>query len=143
MGLDGRDSVQLPKNHNPDAGAEHTLPDPNGVLGRTGSLQASVREMNLVLMAVLSCLILLLWSDQSQCLLCRHGDVQHFFTIVHPKSTLLNQAPFYLSRNLRKSPTACLSLSLHELLSLSSPFTSHTHSARCIFTRASQRPYSS
>lgn len=70
MGLDGRDSVQLPKNRNPDAGAEHTLPDPNGVLGRTGSLQASVREMNLVLTAVLPYLVLLLWSDQSQCLLC-------------------------------------------------------------------------
>lgn len=75
--------------------------------------------------------------------LAGHGDEQHFFTVVHPKSTLPNQAPFYPSRNLRKSPTACLSLSLHELLSLSSPFTSHTHSARWIFTRASQRPYSS
>lgn len=44
MGLNSRDFVQLPENQNPDAGAEHMLPDRNDVLGERGSQQVSARE---------------------------------------------------------------------------------------------------
>lgn len=60
MGFNSRDFVQLPKNHNPDAGAEHMLPDRNDVLGKRGSWQVSVREKNLILSPALPYLVLLL-----------------------------------------------------------------------------------
>lgn len=44
VGFNSRDFVQLPKNHSPDAGAEHMLPDRNDVLGKRGSQQVSVRH---------------------------------------------------------------------------------------------------
>lgn len=52
MGFDSRESVQLPKNHNPDAGTEHMLPNRAGVLGKTARLQVSASETNLILFAL-------------------------------------------------------------------------------------------
>lgn len=70
VGFSSRDFVQLPENHNPDAGAEHMLPDRNDVLAKRGSRQASVREKNLILSPAPPYLVLLLGSDKSRHCLC-------------------------------------------------------------------------
>lgn len=117
VGFNSRDFVQLPKNHSPDAGAEHMLPDRNDVLGKRGSQQVSVRHW----FWVQHCLALS-FSWHCLCISNWLGLEVYFFIMLHPEST---------SPEANSLLTICFSLSLSLFLLcmrylLWAPYSPHT-----------------
>lgn len=92
VGFNSKDFVQLPKNHNPDAGAEHMLLDRNDVLGKRRHQQVSVRH----------------WSESSTALPCPFhstvcasvtgwaGGVLHLLLCCTQKEPHQRQIPYLL-----------------------------------------------
>lgn len=152
VGFNSRDFVQLPKNHSPDAGAEHRLPDRNDILGKR-SQQVSVREKNLIQGPLLPYLVLLLESDKSQHFLCISNllgtEMYCIFSLCctqkvpHQVRFLFASPGAYLNPRFNVCFSFFLPPPQHELSSLSSLFPSHIHSTRYIFIAAPQRTYSS
>lgn len=135
VGFNSRDFVQLPKNPNPDAGAEHMLPDRNDVLGKRRSQQVFVRHW----FWVQHCLAL---SFSQPCL----GISKWLGLEVYCIFSLCCTQKVPHQRQIPYLPSASFSLSvssLHEISSLSSLFPSHTHSERYIFIVTPQEPQSS
>lgn len=96
------------------------LPDRAGVLGETARLQVSASETNLILFPTLPYLVLLLWSDRSQCLLCISSclDKEMYSSFSLP----CIQKVAYQIRLLFPSPETCLNPLLTICVSLSLSF---------------------